>query len=99
MFIEHSMCFVIRRGVTPLERLRDSRGGQKPSSFFVWNHWILKTCCFSTMEESEIGVVRLLRDEICHRWWRARFSDEPRFFGKSGGYPWTFISDSKRDSI
>ena len=46
------------------------------------------------MEGSEIGVVRLLRDEICHRWWRARFSGEPRFFGKSGGYPWTFISDS-----
>ena len=50
-------------------------------------------------EGSEIGVVRSLRDEICHRWWRARFSGEPRLFGKSGGYPWTFISDSRRGSI
>ena len=34
MFIELSMCFVIKREVgTPLERLRDSRGGQRPSSF------------------------------------------------------------------
>ena len=49
------------------------------------------------MEGSEIGgVVRLLRDETCHRWWRARFPGEPRFFGKSGGYPWIFISDSRR---
>ena len=75
------------------------KGRSKAVFFSVWNHWILKTCCFSTMEGSEIGVVRLLRDEICHRGWRARFSGEPRFFGKSGGYPWTFISDSRRGSI
>ena len=68
-----------KRSGTPLERLRDSRGGQKPSSFSFWNDWIFKTCCFSAMERSKIGVVCLLRDEVCHRWWRACVSGEPRF--------------------
>ena len=36
------------------------------------------------MEGSKIGVVRVLRDEICHRWWRARVSGEPRLFGEIG---------------
>ena len=67
-----------KRSGTPLERLRDSRGGQKPSSFPFGIIGFSKPGCFSTMEGSEIGVVRLLRDEICHRWWRARFSGEPR---------------------
>ena len=49
-----------KRSGTPIERLRDSRGGQKPSSFPFWNHWIFKTCFVNTMEGSKIGVVRLL---------------------------------------
>ena len=52
-----------KRSGTPLERLRDSRRGQKLSSFpFGMIGFV------STMEGSKIGVVRVLGDEICHRW-------------------------------
>ena len=68
-----------KRSGTPLERLRDSRGGQKPSSFPFGMIGFSKTCCFSAMERSKIGVVCLLRDEVCHRWWCACVSGEPRF--------------------
>ena len=33
------------------------------------------------MEGSKIGVVRVLRNEICHRWWHARVSGKPRLLG------------------
>ena len=93
------MCFAIRRGVGLHLNVCGTQGEVKSRLLFRLESLDFKTCCVSTMEGSEIGVVRLLRDEICHRWWRARFSGEPRFFGKSGGYPWTFISDSRRGSI
>ena len=45
--------------------------------------WLLSSivgvdCTRITMEGSEIGVVRLLRDEVCHRWWTWEI----------GSYPW-----------
>ena len=43
------------------------QGRSKAVFFSAWNCWIFKTCFLSTMEGSKIGVVRLLRDEICHR--------------------------------
>ena len=94
------MCFAIRRGVgLHLNVCGTTQGEVKNRLLFRLESLDFENLRFSTMEGSEIGLVRLLRDEKCHRWWRARFSGEPRLFGKSGSYPWTFISDSRRGLI
>ena len=43
-------------------------GGQKPSSFPFGIIGFSKPVFVSTMEGSRIGAVRLLRNEICHKW-------------------------------
>ena len=67
--------------------LAGTRGGQKPSSF---PFGIIGFSKLAVLASWKGHVVRLLRDEICHRWGRARFSRKPRFF--------KFFCDSMKSS-
>ena len=99
MFTESSMCFAIRRGVGLHLNVVDSRGAQKPSSFpfgmigfskpvllAPWKGQRLVLCVYLGMRYVTGGGVLV-------------FPVNPDSFGKSGGYPWTFFSDSRRGSI
>ena len=70
-----------KRSGTPLERLRDSRGGQKPSSFPFGMIGFSKPAVLAPWKGQRLVLCVYLgpRDEVCHRWWRACVSGEPRF--------------------
>ena len=55
------------RSGTPLGRMREARGGQKPASFpSVWHAWICQACFVGALQGSKNGFVLLFGDEICH---------------------------------
>ena len=58
-----------KAGSTPLERLREKRGGQAPRSYPFGGSWIFETNSSFKMAWSAFGVVPFSRHEVCD-WWR-----------------------------
>ena len=62
------------RSGTPLDRMREARGGQKPASFLFGMLGFAKPVLLEPWEGSKNGFVLLFGDEICHWGWSTCFS-------------------------